>query len=127
MKFEPREDGDERRYELEERTFRFAFAIRKCLADVGWTPVEWKEVNLLLRASGAIAANFSEASNTIAKHAYLHRIAMAKKHASESMAWLRLLASTSGQAKTIRQLKTLHTECAELSRILAAILREAQD
>ena len=46
-------------YDLEERTFQFALAVRSCIAGSKWTRVQWTDVDQLLRSSGSIAANKS--------------------------------------------------------------------
>lgn len=119
-------DGDEHRYDLEERTFQFALGIRHCIAGVKWTREQWTDVDQVLRSSGSIAANYIEANNAISKPDFLFRIRIAKKEASECRLWFRLLAETSQDASLKQKLTALHKEADELARILATILRNSQ-
>ncbi len=108
-------------FDLEERTFQFALAIRKCAADVKWQPVQWTDVNQLLRSSGSVAANYVEANNAVSKADFLYRISVSKKEATESKLWLRLLAETASSENLVQTLRALYKECDELVRILATI------
>ncbi|MEP2777444.1 MAG: four helix bundle protein [Luteolibacter sp.] len=112
-------------YDLEERTFQFALAIRNCASGQTWKPVQWADINQLLRSSGSVAANYVEANNAVSKPDFLHRISISKQEAMESKLWLRLLGATSTDPALVDQLRTLHTECDELVRILATIHRNS--
>ena len=94
-------------YDLEERTFQFALAVRSCIAGSKWTRVQWTDVDQLLRSSGSIAANYIE-------------------EASESKLWLRLLGETSLAESVKSTLRVLFKESDEITRILATILRNSQ-
>ena len=113
-------------YDLEERTFQFALAVRSCIANSKWTRVQWSEVDQLLRSSGSVAANYIEANNSVSKPDFLFRIRIAKKEASESKLWLRLLGATSENEQTKASLRAKFKESDELTRILATILRNSQ-
>ncbi len=117
---------DKNKYDLEELTFRFALGVRRCLGNADWKPIQWTDVNQLLRSSGSIAANYTEANNAVSKPDFLHKVGISKKESAESLLWLRLLAATAKEPDTIDQLRTLHTECDELTRILATIHRNTQ-
>ncbi len=66
---------DEHAYDLEERTFEFALAVRRCASEQKWNPAQWTDVNQLLRSSGSIAANYTEANNAVSRPDFLHKIA----------------------------------------------------
>jgi len=119
-------NGEESRYDMEERTFQFALGIRRCVAGIKWTREQWTDIDQVLRASGSIAANYIEANNAVSKPDFLFRIRISKKEASECRLWLRLLAETSQDEPLKQMLHTLHQESDELARILAAILRNSQ-
>ena len=61
----------------------------------------------------------------VSKHDVIFRIRIAKKEASESMLWLRLLEATSQDDSIKTTLRTLFQEADELTRILATILRNS--
>lgn len=119
-------DGKEPEYDLEERTFQFALAIRTCISGSKWTREQWTDIDQVLRSSGSVAANYTEANNAVSKPDFLFRIRIAKKEASESKLWLRLLGATSQNEPVKASLRTLFKESDELSRILATILRKSQ-
>lgn len=113
-------------YDLEERTFQFALSVRECISNNKWSRVQWSDVDQLLRSSGSVAANYTEANNAISKPDFLFRIRVAKKESSESKLWLRLLGATSESESTKSTLRALFKESDELTRILATILRNSQ-
>jgi len=112
-------------YDLEERSFQFALAVRRCLSEVKWNREQWTDVDQLLRSPGSVAANYIEANNAVSKPDFLFRLRIAKKEASESCLWLRLLAVTTKAPPIQLILQNLHKECDELTRILATILRKS--
>ncbi len=118
-------DGKEPEYDLEERSFQFALAVRSCIAGSKWSRVQWTDIDQLLRSSGSVAANYTEANNAVSKADFLFRIRISKKEASETKLWLRLLGATSGNESTKTTLRTLFKEADELTRILATILRNS--
>ena len=118
-------DGNEPGYDLEERTFQFALAGRTCISGSKWTRVQWSDVDQVLRSSGSVAANYTEANNAVSKPDFLLRIRISKKEASETKLWLRLLGATSPDETTKTTLRALFKEADELTRILATILRNS--
>lgn len=116
---------DSNAYDLEERTFQFALAVRHCLSEQSWKSAQWTDIKQLLRSSGSIAANYTEANNAVSKPDFIHKIGIARKEAAESKLWLRLLGATSKDSSIIEQLRTLHKESDELVRILATIQRKS--
>ncbi len=118
-------DGEETRYDLEGRTFKFALAIRACMSKSTWTREQWSDVDQLLRSSGSVAANYIEANNAVSKPDFIFRVRVSKKEASECRLWLRLLAETTTGATLKQNLHDLHKEADELARILATILRNS--
>ena len=91
-----------------------------------WTREQWTDIDQILRSSGSIAANYIEANNAVSKPDFMLRIRIAKKEASETMLWLRLLEATSQDAPIKATLSSLFQEADELTRILATILRNSQ-
>jgi four helix bundle protein len=112
-------------YDLEERTFRFALAVRHCISEFKWSRAQWTDVDQLLRSSGSVAANYTEANNAVSKPDFLFRIRIAKKEASETKLWLRLLGETSKDEALKQILRPRFKESDELTRILATILRNS--
>ena len=109
-------------YDLEERSFRFALAVRDCLAGGRWTRTQWTDVNQLLRSSGSIAANYIEANNSVSKSDFAYRISISKKESAESCLWIRLLGETTQPESLKAVFRTLYQEAGDITRILATIL-----
>ena len=118
-------ETNDSRYDLEERAFKFALTIRACISGSKWTREQWTDIDQILRSSGSVAANYIEANNAVSKPDFILRIRIAKKEASESMLWLRLLEATSQDDALKTALRALFQESDELTRILATILRNS--
>lgn len=118
-------DGEHGDYDLEERTFQFALAVRNCIASNRWTRVQWSDIEQVLRSSGSIGSNYTEANNAVSKGDFLFRVKLSKKEARETMFWLRLLGETTLHESVKNQLRALYKESDELTRILATILRKS--
>ncbi len=117
---------EERKFDLEERTFRFALAVRQCVPGNRWTRLQWVDLKQLLRSSGSVAANYVETNNAASRADFIYRIGVSKKEAVESRLWLRLLGATSDASPALETLRTLYLEADELTRILAAILKSSK-
>jgi four helix bundle protein len=102
----PIEVPEERKFDLDDRTFRFALAVRKLVGAYRWSLEQQSDVKQVLRSSGSVAANYAEANNPISSGDFLHRLKICRKESSESRIWLRLLAETSddGRRDTLRTL-----------------------
>lgn len=117
---------EERVFDLEERTFQFALAVRQCVSGHRWTRSQWVDLKQLLRSSGSVAANYVEANNAASRPDFIYRIGVSKKEAVESRLWLRLLGATTATESAKENLRDLYRESDELARIFAAILRSSK-
>ena len=113
---------EERKFDLEERTFQFALAVRRLIGANAWSREQRTDVEQVLRSSGSVAANYTEANNPVSSADFNHRLKISRKEASESRLWLRLLGETSNDARK-PALRDLYREADELVRILSSILR----
>ncbi len=116
---------EEARFDLEERTFQFALAVRHCVAGQRWSRAQWRDIDQILRSSGSVAANYVEADNAVSKPDFIYRIGVSKKECVETRLWLRLLGATSSEESIKDSLRQLYKEADELIRIFAAILRKS--
>lgn len=114
-------------YDLEERTFKFALAVRNCISSENWSRAQWPDVDQLLRSSGSVASNYYEANNAATKPEFRHRISICKRESAESQLWLRLLGTTSTNEPAKKVLRTLFMEADELTKIFGAIYRKSND
>lgn len=114
---------EERKFDLEERTFQFALSVRRLIGKHRWEREQRTDVEQVLRSSGSVAANYTEANNAISSADFSHRMKIARKESSESRLWLRLLGETSDDSRKA-VLRDLYREADELVRIFSSILRK---
>ena len=108
-------------YDLEERTFQFAKAVRlfvKTIANI-------EDGKQLIKASGSVGANYREANESLSKKDFLLRIKISRKEAKESGYWLRLIYE-SNDLKNADEAKSLIQEANELKKILSSILEKSK-
>ena len=77
--------------DLEDRTFRFAQAVRAFVKELLRTISNTEDVRQLVRASGSVAANWIEADEALSKTDFLVRAKICRKEAKESRLFLRLM------------------------------------
>jgi 23S rRNA-intervening sequence protein len=65
--------------DLEERTFRFAEAIRAFVKQLPSTISNTEDVRQLVRASGSVSANWIEADEALSKKDFLMRVKICRK------------------------------------------------
>ncbi|MCL6265150.1 four helix bundle protein [Flagellimonas myxillae] len=78
-------------YDLEERTFKFAKACRKFVKSLNQTIGNVEDGKQLIRSSGSVGANYIEANEKLGDKDFYFRLKIARKEAKESGFWLRLL------------------------------------
>lgn len=113
----------ERPFDLEERTFRFALAVRHMVGGHKWKREQWTDIDQVLRSSGSVAANHTEANNPVSSADFAHRLKDSRKEASESRLWPRLLGATS-PTDSRDELRTLYREADDLTRILSSSIKK---
>ena len=107
-------------YDLEERTFEFAKAIRLFAKTLPRTIANIEDVKQLIRSSGSVGANYREANEALGKKDFLMRIRISRKEAKESVYWLRVIRETNSLDDP-REIDRLMVEANELTKILSAI------
>lgn len=115
-------EGERGRFDLEERTFRFAQAVRAFVKRLPRTVCNFEDVRQLVRSSGSVGANYIEANESLGRKDFKMRVRISRKEAKESRYWLRLL-DTGGVADLAAERDGLVQESTELMRIFGAILR----
>jgi four helix bundle protein len=117
--------ANEKRYDLEGRTYDFALRTRELLKSLSWSPISWSDVQQLLRSSGSVAANFVEAAEALSNEDFLYRVRLCKKESKESGLWLRLLRDSNELPRgVLEDFQSLERETGELVLIFAAIIRK---
>jgi len=115
--------GDGRVYDLEERTWKFAQAVRVFLRNLPGDYITAQDGKQLVRSSGSVGANYIEAHEGLSDADFLYRIKLCRKEAKESRYWLTLLLideTTPPAAERNR----LAQEALELTNIFGAIYRK---
>jgi len=120
-----REDGSNRHFDLEERTFEFAARVRKFAREVPQDIPNKEDLRQLIRSSGSVGANYLEAGDALGRKDFLLHIKISRKEAKESRYWLRLLwLDLRPDLEEMRS--ELAQEAFELMRIFGAICRNKE-
>lgn len=112
-------------YDLEDRTFRFAQAVRALVQQLPRTVSNLEDAKQVVRASGSVGANYIEANESLGKKDFLVRIKICRKEAKESSYFLRLL-HLNGSTTLDTERTSLVQEATELTSIFGAILRKSE-
>ena len=112
-------------YDLEERTFEFAKAVRLFVKTLPKTIGNIEDGKQLIKASGSVGANYIEANESLGKKDFLMRIRISRKEAKESAYWLRLINETN-KLKNADEALRLRQEANELKKILSSILEKSK-
>lgn len=108
---------NDRKYDLAERTAKFAVDCRALIRTVPKTISNIEDTKQLVRSSGSVAANYLEADEALSKKDFVMRIKICRKEARESRLWLGLItANESGESEQKQFIK----EAYELVKIFNA-------
>ena len=110
-------------YDLEERTFQFAKAVRIFVKTLPKTIANIEDGKQLIKASGSVGANYREANESLSKKDFLMRMKISRKEAKESAYWLRLIHETNN-LKNSNDALSLMEETIGLKKILSSILEK---
>ena len=112
-------------YDLEERTFQFAKAVRIFVKTLPKTIANIEDGKQLVKASGSVGANYIEANESLSKKDFVMRIKICRKEAKESAYWLRLIKETN-DLKNSEDAQKLIQEANELKKIFSSILEKSK-
>ena len=112
-------------YDLEERTFQFARAVRLFVKTLPKTIANIEDGKQLVKSSGSVGANYREANESLSKKDFMMRIKICRKEAKESAYWLRLIDETNN-LKNSDEAKKLIQEANELKKIFSSILQKSK-
>ena len=110
------------RFDLEERTLKFAKQIVQLCRILPNNTVNFKLIDQLIRAAGSIGANYREANDSLGKKDFIHRLRIARKEAKETIFWLELIVEANPNLK--EEITKLISECTELRNILSSIINK---
>ncbi len=112
-------------YDLEERTYQFAKAVRLFVKTLPKTIANIEDGKQVIKASGSVGANYIEANESLSKKDFKMRIKICRKEAKESAYWLRLINETNN-LNNANDAKSLMQEANELKKIFSSILEKSK-
>lgn len=108
-------------FDLQERTAKLAELIIDTLRLIPITSLNKRIIEQLIGSSGAIGANYCEATESESKRDFIHKMSISKKETKETLHWLRLLARTNPE--TANTLRMCWKETHEILLIFSKIVR----
>jgi four helix bundle protein len=119
------ESKNPKKYDLEDRTLKFAKQVRVFVVKLPRTASNIEDVKQLIRSSGSVGANYIEANESFSKKDFILRAKISRKEAKESRYWLKLIET--GNISTLEEEKEyLIKEITELMNIFGAIIRKSE-
>ncbi len=112
-------------YDLEERTFQFAKAVRLFVKTLPKTIAGIEDGKQLIRSSGSVGANYIEANESLGKKDFLMRIRISRKEAKES-AFFFFFFNETNSLNNGDDVQKLIQEANELKKILSSILAKSK-
>ena len=110
-----------KKYDLEERTLKFAKDCRNFIKLIPRTISNIEDCKQLARSSGSQAANYIEANESLSRKDYYHRVRICRKEAKESRLWIATIDFNDDQ-KLQELADRLIQESIELTKIFGKIL-----
>ncbi len=120
------ESSSEKRYDLEERTERFAGDVAILCNRLPRTVSNFEHCKQVVRSSGSIGANYIEANESFSKKDFIYRLKICRKESKETAMWLRIMMRTNLENDHI-ELKKMLDESIELKKIFASIIIKSGD
>lgn len=111
-------------YDLEERTFEFAFDCRQLVKELPKTIGNIEDGKQLVRSSGSVHANYIEANESFSKKDFYHRMKVCRKEVKESRSWLRMV-DIDNNIILDKKRKILIQEATELMKIFGSIITKS--
>lgn len=110
---------------VKEKSFRFAIRIVKLCKYLREAKNEYVITKQLLRCGTSIGANTAESRYAQSRPDFVSKLSIALKESAETDYWLRLLYETDYLTKS--QFVSLITDCDELERLLASIVKTTKE
>ena len=107
--------------ELEDRFQNYAKAVRDYCTKIKWDIINKEYIKQVIRSSGSISANYTEASDDLGKADEKMKLKISRREAKETIKWLDLTLTYDD--KYLDQFKQqLINEGEQIRKILSAII-----
>lgn len=107
--------------ELEDRFHKYAKAVRDFCIKVKWNIINQEYIKQVIRSSGSISANYTEASDDLGKADEKMKLKIARREAKETIKWLDLIL-TYEEKSLDKEKERLIDEGEQIKKILSAII-----
>lgn len=107
--------------ELEDRFHNYAKAVRNLCTRIKWDIINAEYIKQVIRSSGSVSANYTEASDDLGKADEKMKIKISRREAKETTKWLDLLL-TYGNTELEKEQQILINEGEQIRKILSAII-----
>lgn len=114
-----------KKFDLEERTAKFAENMIDILKKVPNNPINKRLIEQTMGAGGSLGANYCEANEAESRNDFIHKLGICKKETKEVKHWIRILAYANPEFK--QEFRDLWKEAEELMLIFSAITRKAKE
>src|SRR3990167_1299497 len=108
------------KYDLEERTSKFAESIVGLAGKVAKNAITLPIISQIVRAGTSVGANYCEANAASSKNDFRNKIYICRKEIQETKYWLELLAAA-GPEQYKKELRLIWKEAHELTLIFNKI------
>ena len=110
---------------IQEKSMQFAVRIVNLCRYIRKEKHEYDLASQLQRSGTSIGANISESKNAQSRNDFINKLNIALKESDETEYWLTLLYRAEIIDK--RSFDSIHSDCAELIRLLTCIIRTSKD
>ena len=107
--------------ELEDRFHNYTKAVRSLCTRIKWDIINAEYIKQVIRSSGSVSANYTEASDDLGKADEKMKIKISRREAKETTKWLDLLL-TYGNTELEKEQQILINEGEQIRKILSAII-----
>jgi len=113
-----------KRYDLEERTLKFAREVRDFVKKLPRILANIEYGRQLIKSSSSVGANYIEANESFSKKDFVMRIKICRKEAKESRYWLKLVETNNDSLEKERD--ELINEATELMKIFGSMVEKSK-
>ena len=107
--------------ELEDRFHDYAKAVRDFCAKVKWNIINQEYIKQVIRSSGSVSANYTEASDDLGKADEKMKLKISRREAKETIKWIDLILVYDNEDLK-REQNQLIDEGEQIRKILSAII-----